>query len=738
MKSNPIKYKILLVFFFMFCCIVNLYSKEEKPKPPSNFIVTNPSGNYGLFKWKVTSGGASIDGFKIYYANGETEEISEFQLLKTVNRNDSLKKDNEGYHFVNVYLKNKGKYSFFITAYNQYGESERSNIVFQTIGENPPRIEFTSNPDTVGFVGENYYYDANAVASNGDMLKYEIAEAPDGMSIIHTNGELNWLPTEKGVYKVIIKAISINHPNLFNLKLWYINVKSCKRHTTLSGIIEYPGGEFVESGLVKVYKQIGAPQNEPVLLSTFQFTNGEFSMDVDEGVYLLRFEGEKIIPEWYEDAYLLAEAKRIEVKCGDEIKVEAKVDKYIPIETYKLSGKVTRESDGAPVPFVPVHFVGRNNQSEETKKGMITDEEGNYEIRLEGNSNYIATVSSWQNYLAQFYDKADNTSEATIIELNSNREHIDFVLKEKPTFSNKLSGVVKDNEGNKIKEINVIAFRVSPDTMQNMRYVSRNAVTDNSGNFKFESLLTGKYILMVFTSSNSRKIPGYYLLNNPVIRTWRDATKIEIGDTTIKEEIFIKVPNLPVHESGRGIISGVITQGETFMVSSQVLKEGDPIAGALVFALDQNSNVRNFTFTDDLGRYEMRSMKAGKYKIFADKVGYYTYNTNVELIDDNSTVNNNVELYTIIGAVTNGEPLKIELYPNPVSDILYISFKDIPNKIKISIFNSLGEKLSSNLFDANDSLNGINLNVSNYITGFYYLRIESGLNSGVHPFVISR
>ena len=739
MKRIIYKYKILLLFFFIFCFIINLYSKEEKPKPPSNFLVSNPSGNYGLFKWKIASGGAQIDGFKIYYSEGETEEESNFELLKTIYRNDSLKKDNDGYHFVNVYLKNKGEYSFFITAYNQYGESERSNIVFQSIGENPARIEFTSNPDTVGFVGETYNYKANAIATNGDIVKYEIVDGPDGMSINHANGELKWLPKEKGANKVIIKAISINHPNIFNIQLWYINVKSCKRHTTLSGSITYPEGEIVQSGSVKVYKQIGQPQNEPVLISTIQFTNGEFSIEVDEGIYLLRFEGDKFIAESYEDVYTLTEAKRIQVKCGDVINnINARVDKYIPIETYIVSGKVTRDSDGEPVPFAPVHFVGRNTQTNESKsKGVIADEEGQYEIRLEGNSNYLASIIDWQNYLPQFYDKSDNPSEATTIELKSNLEHIDFVLKEKPAFSNKISGIVKDEDGNSIAYINVIAFRVFPVPMIITSYITRNAVTDNKGNFKFENLLTGKYILMVF-APNIRKIPGYYVLNYPVIKTWREATKIDIGETTVKEGIIIKLPNLLAQESGRGVISGVISQGETFMVGSKVLKEGDPIAGALVFALDQNSSVRNFAFTDDLGRYEIRGMKAGKYNISADKVGYYTYNTDVELIEDNSSINSNVKLYTIVGDVTDDVPLKIEIYPNPVNDILNISFKEKTNKINISIFNSLGEQLSSNIFDDNDSQNGINLNVSKLNTGFYFLKIECGTFSGVYPFVISR
>ena len=733
MKSKFVKYKILLVLFSLLLSTNISFGKEEKPEPPDDFSVTPHIANFGLFKWKMHQH-AGISGFIIYYHIGNSEETSEFEILDTVSATDPNLKLENGYHSIFLHVA-KGEYSFFITAFNQFGESDPSNIVFQTMGENEVKIHFTTRADTIGFVGEEYKYEARAEASTGAIIKYKMKTGPQGMDIEPNSGKLSWTPKEEGRYLVIIHAYLLLNPKIFFPQDWNIIVKKCKKESIISGTIKYQNGEIVESGIVKIYKK--SQQTEPDLYSTIEFTNGVFSKEVDEGIYYLRFDGEKIIPEWYEDVYILAEAKPVQVKCGEEKKVDAVVDKYIPIEYYKISGKVTRESDGAPVPNAPIQFFGRNNQSEENKKSTTTNQEGYYEKTLQGNYNYIVAFPTWGNYLPQFYNKVDNPLDATILELNSNIGHLDFVLKDKPAFPNSITGLVVNEEGYGLSDVSVIAYKVEDKPGFNKGIISRPAVKTDNGGFKFENLIPGNYILLVNTK-NTRKIPGYYKSNNSVIRKWKDATKIEVSESGNVRNIIIKVPNLSNQGSGNGVINGIITEGDSYYVDSLLVNKGDPITGAVIFALDQNKIVRNFDFTGGSGRYEMKSLKSGKYTIITDKVGYITNDKEVVLADDNSTVGNNVELYKIHVDVTDFSDKNIFIYPNPVENDLNISVEGMNTKLNMIVYNNLGIMMSYNSFFVNGTKSNFQINLSNLSTGFYYLKIENGLNSGLYPFVISR
>lgn len=731
MNRSLLKYSILILSLIIFGDGFCLYANDDKPEHPSNLQVIPNVGGFAKIRWKVQQNGAEIKGFKIYYAKGNTDNLLKFELLDSISRTDTnLHKDDDNFHWIFEHV-GKGVFSFYITAFNQNGESEPSDIVNQTIGEPVVDIKFHSTPDTDGTVGENYTYTAIANASNLGLIKYDLEKSPVGMTINESSGEINWIPHEKGKYSVIVKAYLVVNEEICNYQPFTINVKSCNKTSTISGTISYTEGGLVESGFVKLYKKVEQQPNDPVLITNLTISNGFFTVNVDEGYYLLKFESDKFIPEWYENAGTLNEANLIRVKCGDNIQIVADVNKVVQIKKYIVTGRVTRESDGAPVPSSVVHFDGKNIQSGETKgKPAVTGPQGYYEIELESNYRYTAYIPGFQNYLTQYYDKVDNPSEATQIVLNANMDNVDFILKEKPSFTNSITGTVTGEGGNGIAHVRVIAFLIDPAPDNYRQYSSRESDnTDESGIFKIKNLIAGKYILM-FYIKDTRNIPGYFKSNsNALGRSWREATKFEIGETTNKSGIVLKVQSLPIQESGRGKISGVAIDAKTQSI----------IPGAVVYVQDQYLNIKYFTTTDDAGYYEIRGMKGGNYKITADKIGFNPCNDAVELVDDSSAVDEQLKLYPIVYDVSDDYNLhNIVIYPNPADFELKISTTGMNSNFNFKVYNSLGILILSDSYYANGTNSTYMLDVSTLTNGVYYLEVGNGINSKIYPFVIAR
>jgi hypothetical protein len=88
---------------------------------------------------------------------------------------------------------------------------------------------------------------------------------------------------------------------------------------------------------------------------------------------------------------------------------------------------------------------------------------------------------------------------------------------------------------------------------------------------------------------------------------------------------------------------------------------------------------------------------------------------------------------TVISAIGNPRPaqLSFRIYPNPAENQLQIKMQKWTPGITFSIFNILGEKLSSAVIYQDDQ----NINISNLKSGIYYIRLEGENATGTMKFV---
>lgn len=92
----------------------------------------------------------------------------------------------------------------------------------------------------------------------------------------------------------------------------------------------------------------------------------------------------------------------------------------------------------------------------------------------------------------------------------------------------------------------------------------------------------------------------------------------------------------------------------------------------------------------------------------------------------NSTFIDNINVSGVLG-LTKVEPGNITVYPNPASNQVFVTLKNIVNdQVSIGLYNSLGQRLQ---FIPETEMTGKSiavLNVSNYAAGVYFLKIKVG------------
>lgn len=96
--------------------------------------------------------------------------------------------------------------------------------------------------------------------------------------------------------------------------------------------------------------------------------------------------------------------------------------------------------------------------------------------------------------------------------------------------------------------------------------------------------------------------------------------------------------------------------------------------------------------------------------------------------DDTGTINSwSIELCTSQPLGVNiGELTNFELYPNPSSDVINISFQKDVNEVELSLYDMLGRKIIEKNFNKPLQYFDESIDLSSYARGIYILRIKNG------------
>jgi len=159
----------------------------------------------------------------------------------------------------------------------------------------------------------------------------------------------------------------------------------------------------------------------------------------------------------------------------------------------------------------------------------------------------------------------------------------------------------------------------------------------------------------------------------------------------------------------------------TYTITFTVTDGTDPVEGAVVSIGDVD------VATDASGVAAFSDMINGTYDFTVVATDYYEYSSSVTVSDANLAesvaLTSSVGVYNVL---MNG----ITVYPNPTSDIIYLSFStsSLSNTI-VTITNMMGQEM--NIIKVNDSTEEISFDLSDYSSGMYLIHVKQGENTSV-------
>jgi hypothetical protein len=320
----------------------------------------------------------------------------------------------------------------------------------------PPVLRFVSNPPQTGLTGREFFYNAEValvqtrptfppqmLPSVQEIARFSLVTAPQGMTIDSLTGIVRWTPLVGGDVRVVIRARLVGQPATLPTTATTAQQEFTVRVAqgpcaVMRGQVRFNDGSIVLSGFVRLVSSTSATNlrsqefNAPI-------REGSYAMTLPSGDYAVSVLGEDFLPP-------VLPTVLQPVRCGDTVSRNFVVERRPPLRFFIVTGRVTRRSNGEPVPatvdFTPV--VPQNQSGVLPPRPTIvrTDTSGNYRVVLDDRYPYIA----FANPLARsgpvngiFFNGTpngtSNRDSALRITLIADRNDINFALPDRGTVA---------------------------------------------------------------------------------------------------------------------------------------------------------------------------------------------------------------------------------------------------------------------------------------------------------------
>lgn len=688
------------------------------PGTPVNFsIALNPAQNSALLEWSIDPNGGVPHFFTVYYAVAPQQGNPQFHQLARVNvvSHDSGITYVQDYSYHALRLSGGINY-FYVTATNPDGTSLPTDTLSVAINAHYS-IAFTTQPTTQAVVNQPYSYDANAVYTGGGEVRYQSVSLPQGASIDSISGLLSYTPSSVGTVYFTIKAFLATDTTVSATQHWAVHVVDTTHRSPcifLHGYVRDTHNNLVMTGHVKIMR-LDNPTNSETI--TIPLRQGFYTATLDRaGTYIISVEGTHFHTQWHHNASTVDSATHLSLQCGDTLRIDFNVTL---VSTRLLGGVVTDAVTTSGVPAV-ISIVSSDQRFSTT---TVTDNHGNYQVQIpEGLSCYISARAHSNQYELQYYDRASEILNATVVTLTGDRLDIDFPLVRVPSYNNGISGIVKDTADQPIQAL-VSAYFIDPNTGHPDYRHAHSVLTDSStGYYQFVSLRPGSYILLAQPHDRVYR-PGYYKSNAIAVTSWLDATVITVdtsGMVTNRDIILGRLHGI----RGAGIVQGIIQAEKSGIVATT----GIPIANATVLLFDQQGEAITWTTTDANGRYQISDASNGTLTLVVDKVGYDRFSSIVTVKDaipvEGSAVLQRVQLTSVRAPSGITETIDADVFPNPAAERIHIRLRDGVEAASVQLIDALGRQVYAAEF-SNASERTMIVALSSLPTGMYRLVLRA-------------
>ena len=471
--------------------------------------------------------------------------------------------------------------------------------------------------------------------------------------------------------------------------------------------------------------------NEPIANGKVRFTEantchgpvvytneqGEFIVHLEPGDYYMRSMAMEYLPEFYDNVPTIQLATLITVNIGDSLNFDIGLAPFTPPVLYTLSGNVT-DTLGNPlrarIMVTPVRM--NSYYQNHHQHWTVTDSLGNYSIPVKESDTVVVFCKPFNmNFMPEYYDDKQTFTDADRIPITGDVTGIDFTIEPAQVYDNGISGVVK-NETNEGVESHIAAFNLGGG--HNMK--KYRTVTDSLGNYSLNNMIPGDYILLAVP--HDEYMPTFFRYDGQPTLNWREADSVVVENSGIVSGIDFTVH--PFTADGYAQITGTVKD-----ISNNV------IVGAVVFAIDQNNNIRSYAISNSNGEFVMEGFEPGMYTIFGDKFGFDLNQSFIATLDYVSNLTQDISLTLIPESVTSSENELIvdnfilnQNYPNPFNPSTTIKYQ-IPELsfVTLKVYDVLGKEIETLVNSEKPAGNfEITWNAESVPSGVYVYTLRAG------------
>lgn len=744
---------ILAALFALLASATVLAAPPQAPRNLTGTIYQDGSRNAIIFSWDRGSVDDLITHYVLYRAPG-LDATTGFEIVDQVGGADSADLP----HVSHFHAAPTGAHTYRVTAVNADGESAPSNSLSLTL-VGLETIRFTSTPPELGRVDVELIYDADAVASNGEAVRFELESMIDsaGPSLTATidpvTGVLRATPRWPGYFVLRIRATIASDARVVADQYLRVRVVNCSEPTTgIRGRVVDDNGAAIASGYI-LYNLLDDHDNE-IGGGSLHFTDGAYVLDtIDAGRYRLRVAHGEFVSEWFSDAYTADAATPLIVSCGQTTTADFTVTRHEPYDRYVVSGTVTAKSSRLSVPAI-VRFTGfekglppSHARTRVDRLWIYTNDSlgqgGQFSVSLPNTHTWIVSAEGadyrgrleFDTLVKQYYDHASTPDAATSID---GPMTINFELGSRPLHTNGFVGSMRDADDQPVEGY-VVAYPVAY-----FGQADDHAVTvevGGGGEFSVTGIEPGEYILFAVPYSH-RLAPGYFRENDVAALTWDAASIVTVGDAMLPGSHIIRLR--PVTPGGIARLTGSV--GST---PGRALRQGGglqnllPVTGALVAAIDASNMVRGTAVTDRAGQFAIDGLPDGVHRIVIDKAGFITSNASMDIRGDAAN-GTSVELERSSGTSaapdeTAATGMRLSAAPNPATDRLVVGFAaDAAGSATLRVVDASGRTVRSLEIAVSAGVNRPAVDLAGLASGLYVVRVDgSGLRAST-PVTIVR
>lgn len=735
--SNQMWYRKFLTVLAMLV-FAGATAVAEVPSAPSDVYANwSPDGQGGRnidLVWMVSAYGheqeLDADGFYVY----QSFDNSSFERVATVPVEDEYGFWGGYKQFTSV---NTGTYTYYVTAYNEDGESTPSYQVSVAVPD--VWVEFQGQLPVADMAEpeQEYTYTFTATASDGTSeVRYAVTEGynqwgePATATIDEVTGEFKTTLPEHGYYTFYVSACLANNPEIAAFTTLELKTSEepggphePKFCATISGTVTDVNSNPVKTGYMVAYSadefqwfSTGAP-----------VVDGSYELLVPEGSFYVMYHSERgDVYQFYPQGQTPDEATAVQVACDEAAVANLQLQyDYSNETTITVSGRVTRESDGSGVEAM-VYFYD-SNEFCGISQAVATDKDGYYEITLltqYGPNTYsytaMATPVVDMDLFYEYYPETLNPAEATVI--NESSDNVNFTLSGLPEFNGSISGTITDNENNLV-EATVMAF--SNSTVGGIFFPMNSFTETENGVYSLQNLPPGDYYLVVLPHTDC--MPGYYAGNGQELTmNWDEAQVVVLNEGATLTGVDMIAPK--IEAEGINVVEGQVSEVSGAIGKGDDVQNAEPVKGAMLYAVDNNGTVVGSTTSDNRGRFQLSGFGTGTYRIYADKLGYLAYEGSVTF--DKAGDRHNVDV-TLQTEVTTGvtDPVltnaDFATFPNPVTSQLSVRFNALASTVRISVSDITGKELIARDVQTAQGDNTVQLDLSNLSAGAYIVTLKA-------------